>query len=78
MAKEIHYESVDKILAEAPEGMTKFKIEKEDPNICLLTLNKPETLNAFSSGYDDNYPRPGGWTLFDRYLRALTQEVKHN
>lgn len=76
MATTIHYESVDKILAEAPEGMTRFKIEKEDPSICILTLNKPETLNAFSSGYDDDNPQPGGWTIFDAYLRALTQEVK--
>jgi len=76
MAVEIHYESVDKITAEAPEGMTKFKIEKEDSNICILTLNKPESLNAFSMGYDDTHPRPGGWSLFDKYLRALTQEVK--
>jgi 2-(1,2-epoxy-1,2-dihydrophenyl)acetyl-CoA isomerase len=29
-------------------------------------------------GYAAGEPRPGGWSLFDRYMRALTQELKHD
>ena len=73
MAKEINYKSVDQILTEMPKGMTRCKIEMEDPGICILTVNQPETLNAFSSGLPVDQPRPTGWQLFDKYWRALLQ-----
>lgn len=76
---EIHYESVDEVIAKAPEGMTKFRIElDESAGVGILTLNRPEKLNAFSQGYPTDRPRPRGWSMFDRYLRSLTQEIKHD
>lgn len=76
MAKEeVKYKSVEEIVAQAPAGMTKCLIEKED-GIGILTLNQPETLNAFSGGFPPGTPRPRGLSLFDRYWRALLQEVK--
>lgn len=78
MLREIHYPSVDAAVADAPEGMTKFRIEVEDSGVALLTLDRPERLNAFSMGYGPGETRPGGWSLFDRYMRALTQELKHD
>ncbi len=78
MMREIHYPSVDAAVAEAPESMTKFRIEVEDSGVALLTLDRPERLNAFSMGYSAGEARPGGWSLFDRYMRALTQELKHD
>ncbi|MFK0298791.1 enoyl-CoA hydratase/isomerase family protein [Brevundimonas sp. NPDC090276] len=76
--REIHYPSVDAAVADAPEGMTRFRIEVEDSGVALLTLDRPERLNAFSMGYAAGEVRPGGWSLFDRYMRALTQELKHD
>lgn len=76
--RQINYPAVDAVVAEAPDGMTKFMIEVEDSGVALLTLNRPERLNAFSMGYPPGAPRPGGWSLFDRYVRALTQELKHD
>jgi 2-(1,2-epoxy-1,2-dihydrophenyl)acetyl-CoA isomerase len=78
MAKEISYKSVDQIVAEMPKGMTRCKIEIEDPNIGILTINQPESLNAFSSGLPVDKPRPTGWQLFDKYWRALLQEIKND
>ena len=78
MFKAAEYASVDAVLAEAPEGMTKFRIERDDEGVVLVTIDRPERLNAFSMGLPTDRPRPGGWSLFDRYLRALTQELKHD
>ena len=78
MLREIRYPSVEAAVADAPEGMTRFRIEVEDSGVALLTLDRPERLNAFSMGYAAGEPRPGGWSLFDRYMRALTQELKHD
>lgn len=78
MLREIHYPSVDAAVADAPEGMTKFRVEVEDSGVALLTLDRPERLNAFSMGYAAGEARAGGWSLFDRYMRALTQELKHD
>ncbi len=75
--QEVSYASVDRIVADAPEGMTKFKIEVDaEHHVGLVTLNRPEKLNAFSMGYPADQPRPEGWTLFDQYMRAVTQELK--
>lgn len=75
----IQYESVNSVLQKAPEKMTKFKIELNEPSkIATLTLSQPEKLNAFSMGYPTNAPRPKGWSIFDQYLRSLTQELKHD
>lgn len=76
---EIQYESVNEIIAKAPEGMTKFRIDLEErEKVAFLTLNRPDKLNAFSQGYPPGTPRPRGWSMFDRYMRAVTQEVKHD
>ncbi|MDE2436502.1 MAG: enoyl-CoA hydratase/isomerase family protein [Sphingomonadales bacterium] len=76
MFREVHYPSLDEIVAAAPEGMTKFRIELDDRGVALLTLNRPERLNAFSMGYPADKPRPSGWSMYDRYMRSLTQELK--
>lgn len=78
MLREIHYPSVDAAVTDAPAGMTRFRIEVEDSGVALLTLDRPERLNAFSMGYAAGETRPNGWSLFDRYMRALTQELKHD
>lgn len=78
MLHTIEYHSVDAVLTDAPAGMTRFRMELEDSGVLLLTLDRPERLNAFSMGYAPDEPRPVGWSLFDRYLRALTQEIKHD
>lgn len=78
MLREIHYSSVDAAVTDAPAGMTRFRIEVEDSGVALLTLDRPERLNAFSMGYAAGETRPNGWSLFDRYMRALTQELKHD
>lgn len=78
MPTELRYESVDMVVAEAPAGMTKFKIEFEEPGIAILTLDRPEKLNAFSMGYSSDRPRPRGWSMYDRYMRCVTQELKHD
>lgn len=76
---EIHYETVDEIVAKAPAGMTKFRIELDEAaKVGFLILNRPDKLNAFSQGYPPGQPRPRGWSMFDRYMRALTQEIKHD
>lgn len=76
MFQPVSYASVDAVLAEAPAGMTKFRLEVDAAGVLLLTIDRPEKLNAFSMGYATDTPRPGGWSLFDRYLRAVTQELK--
>jgi enoyl-CoA hydratase/carnithine racemase len=78
MLRPIQYTSVDEVVAQAPEGMTKFRVECDDAGVALLTLDRPERLNAFSMGYPADQPRPGGWSMFDRYIRSLTQELKHD
>ena len=76
---EIHYESVDAIVTKAPQGMTKFRIELDEAaKVGFLILNRPDKLNAFSQGYPAGEPRPKGWSLFDQYMRAVTQEIKHD
>lgn len=72
----ISHDSLDEILRAAPAGMTRFRLELDDAGVLLLTIDRPERLNAFSMGYATDRPRPAGWSLFDRYLRALTQELK--
>ncbi len=78
MFKEISYKSIDQILEEMPKGMTRCRIEKDDAGIGLLTLDQPQTLNAFSNGLPTDQPRPAGWQLFDKYWRALLQEIKND
>lgn len=78
MLQSIEYEGVNAVLKAAPSGMTRFRIEREDSGVALLTLDRPERLNAFSMGYGPDEERPGGWSLFDQYMRALTQELKHD
>ena len=78
MFREVRYSSVNGVTAEAPEGMTKFRVEVDDHGVAIVTIDRPERLNAFSMGYPADRPRPGGWSMFDRYLRALTQELKHD
>ncbi|WEK44763.1 MAG: enoyl-CoA hydratase/isomerase family protein [Candidatus Sphingomonas colombiensis] len=78
MFREIDYASVSEIVAQAPAGMTKFRIEVDDHGVALVTIDRPDKLNAFSMGYAADQPRPGGWSLFDRYMRAVTQELKHD
>lgn len=74
---EVRYPNVDAVINDAPSGMTKFKIEvDEEQGIALLTINRPEKLNAFTMGYPTDRPRPDGWTMYDRYMRAVTQELK--
>lgn len=75
--KEVSYPSVDRIVADAPPTMTRFKIEvDEDNGVGLVTINRPEKLNAFTMGYPTDRPRPEGWTVYDQYMRAITQELK--
>lgn len=76
MAEVLSYPSVDEVVASAPSGMTKFLIEYEEPGIGILTLNRPEKLNAFTEGLPTDRPRPDGWSTYDRYMRAVTQELK--
>ncbi|MBP6876461.1 MAG: enoyl-CoA hydratase/isomerase family protein [Phenylobacterium sp.] len=78
MPTELRYENVDMVVAEAPAGMTKFKMEFEEPGIAILTLDRPDKLNAFSMGYPADQPRPRGWSMYDRYMRCVTQELKHD
>lgn len=78
MWKAANYASVDDVIAQAPDGMTKFRVELSDKGVALLTLDRPERLNAFSMGYASDQPRPRGWSMYDRYMRALTQELKHD
>lgn len=76
MAETLSYPSVDAVLADAPSEMLKFLIEYEEPGIGILTLNRPQKLNAFTEGLPTDRPRPGGWSTYDRYMRAVTQELK--
>lgn len=76
MAEVLNYPSVDEVVSQAPREMTKFLIEYEEPGIAILTLNRPEKLNAFTEGLPTDQPRPGGWSTYDRYMRAVTQELK--
>ncbi|MBS0481410.1 MAG: enoyl-CoA hydratase/isomerase family protein [Proteobacteria bacterium] len=78
MFHEIRYSSVEDVIEKAPEGMTKFLIEVDDQGVALVTMNRPERLNAFSMGYPTDRPRPRGWSMYDRYMRAVTQELKHD
>lgn len=75
--KEVSYPSVDRIVAAAPPAMTRFRIEvDEERGVGLVTIDRPEKLNAFTMGYPTDRPRPEGWTVYDQYMRALTQELK--
>lgn len=41
--KEVSYPSVDRIVADAPPTMTRFKVEvDEDIGVGLVTINRPE------------------------------------
>lgn len=75
--EEVSYPSIDRIVADAPPAMTKFKVEVDEAKgIGLVTINRPEKLNAFTMGYPTDRPRPDGWTVYDLYMRAITQELK--
>ena len=54
------------------EEMTKLEVEKKD-NIAILTLNKPERLNAMSGA-----PTWVGWKTYDTYWRHLFQDLKYD
>lgn len=79
MFKEISYANLDQVVEQAPKEMTKFRIElNEETGVAMLTLDRPQRLNAFTMGYPNDTPRPQGWSMYDRYMRCITQEVKHD
>lgn len=66
------------VIAEMPPGMTRCKVEEEN-GIAILTINQPQSLNAFSWGLPIGTMRPTeGWSLFDRYWRGLLQVIKND
>lgn len=78
MFRAVTYPSVEDVLRQAPEGMTRLRVELDECGVALVTIDRPERHNAFSMGYPPDQPRPGGWSMYDRYMRGLTQELKHD